>query len=225
MNAELKTLVQVRNRIRRDMGANRDAWVAKTREELEKTQEAKRSTWREYLEEVTSTKDAKKAWAVVKSLNGSARAQDGKTLVYKGREYVRDKEKASAFIQEYATASGRKSDRSSRRAVRELRSGVDRLLGSLRQELEQTFTTEELAAALKTIKAGKAGGPDGVAPDLLKHLPLSTQKELLSILNASWTTGWCPQAWRTATIVPFLKKEKDPQAVSSYRPIALTSTS
>ena len=56
---------------------------------------------------------------------------------------------------------------------------------------------------LKTIKAGKAGGPDGVAPGLLKHLPLSTQKELLSILNASWTTGWCPQAWRTATIVPF----------------------
>ena len=44
------------------------------------------------------------------------------------------------------------------------------------------------------------------------------------ILNASLTTGWCPQAWRTATIVPFLKKEKDPQAVSSYRPIALTST-
>ena len=45
-----------------------------------------------------------------------------------------------------------------------------------------------------------------------------------NILNASWTTGWCPQAWRTATIVPFLKKDKDPQAVSSYRPIALTPT-
>ena len=63
-----------------------------------------------------------------------------------------------------------------------------------------------------------------MAPDLLKHLPLNTQKELLFILNASWTTGWCPQAWRTVTIVPFLKKEKDPQAVNSYRPIALTST-
>ena len=114
---------------------------------------------------MTRTKDAKKAWAVVKSLNGSARAQDGKTLVYKGREYVSDKEKASAFIQEYATISGRKSDRSSRRAVRELRSSVRRLLGSPRQELEQAFTPEELATALKTIKAGKAGGPDGVAPD------------------------------------------------------------
>ena len=98
-------------------GVNRDAWVAKTREVLEKSQETKRNTWRAHLEEVTRTKDAKKAWAVVKSLNGSARAQDGKTLVYKGREYVSDKAKASAFIQEHATVSGRKSDRSSRRAV------------------------------------------------------------------------------------------------------------
>ena len=82
MNAELKALIQERNRLRRDMKANRDAWVAKTRVVLEKTQEAKRNTWRAHLEEVTLTKDAKKAWAVVKSLNGSARAQDGKTLVH-----------------------------------------------------------------------------------------------------------------------------------------------
>ena len=135
-----------------------------------------------------------------------------------------DNPKASAFIQEYATVSGRKSDRSSRRAVLELWSGVRRLLGSPRQELEQAFNPEELAATLKTDKAGKAGGPDGVAPDLFKHLSLNTLRELMFILNASWITGWCPQAWRTATIVPFLKKEKDPQGVSSYLPIALTST-
>ena len=176
MNADLMTLIQERNRLRRDMGANRDTWVAKTREVLETTKEAKRITWRAHLEEVTRTKDAKKAWVVVKSLSGSARAQDGKTLVYNGREYVSDKAKASAFIQEHATFSGRKSDRSSRRAVRELRSGVRRLLGSPSQELEQAFTPEELAAALNTVKAGKAGGPDGVAPDLLKHLPQNTQK-------------------------------------------------
>ena len=65
---------------------------------LEKTQEARRNTRRAHLEEVIRTNDAKKAWAVVKSLNGSARAQDGKTLVYKGREYLSDMAKASAFI-------------------------------------------------------------------------------------------------------------------------------
>ena len=120
INAELKTLIQERNRLRRDMGATRDTWVANTGEVPVKTQEAKRNIWRAHLEEVTRTKDAKKAWAVVKSLNWSARAQDGKTLVCKGREYVSDKAKASAFIQEYATVSGRKSDWSSRMAVREL---------------------------------------------------------------------------------------------------------
>ena len=63
-----------------------------------------------------------------------------------------------------------------RRAARELQSGVRRPLGSPRQELEQAFTPEELATTLKTDKAGKAGGPDGVAPDLLKHLPLNKKK-------------------------------------------------
>ena len=135
-----------------------------------------------------------------------------------------DKAKASAEIQEHATISGRMSDRSNRRVVQELRSGVCGLLGSPRQELEQAIAPEELATALKTGKAAKASGQDGVAPDLLKHLPLNTQKEILFLLNLSWTTGWCPQAWRTATIVPFLKKQKDTQAESSYRPIALSST-
>ena len=188
------------------MGANRDAWVAKTREVHEKTQAAKRNTWRAHLKKVTRAKDAKKAQAVVKSLNGSTRAQNGKTLVYKGREYVSDKAKSLAFVQEYATVSVRKSDLSSRRAVREHRSGVRTLLAPPRQELEHAFTPDELATALKTVKAGNDGGPDGVAPDLLKDLPLNTQKELLFFLNASWTTGWCPQAWRIAKIVPFLKK-------------------
>ena len=36
MNAELMSLVLERNRLRREMGAHRDAWVGKTREVLEK---------------------------------------------------------------------------------------------------------------------------------------------------------------------------------------------
>ena len=127
--------MQERKQLRRDMGAKRDASVAKTIDVLEKTQEAKRSTWRAHLDEVTHTKDAKKAWAVVKSLNGSARAQDGKTLVYKGLEYVSGKAKASAFIKEYATVSGLKCGRSRRRAVRELVEYLAPLVKSLSRPL------------------------------------------------------------------------------------------
>ena len=71
---------------------------------------------------------------------------------------------------------------------------------------------------------GKAAGPEENAPDLLKHLPADVEVELLKILNQSWLEGWCPQSWRNEVIIPFLKKDKDPQSVDSYRPIALTST-
>ena len=67
-------------------------------------------------------------------------------------------------------------------------------------------------------------GPDEIAPDLLKHLSADVGVELLKILNHSWLEGWCPQSWRDVVIILFLKKDKDPQSVDSYRPIALTST-
>ena len=47
---------------------------------------------------------------------------------------------------------------------------------------------------------------------------------MLNILNSSWLSIWCPQSWRSAYVVPFLKKRKDPADVGSYRQIAPTST-
>ena len=44
------------------------------------------------------------------------------------------------------------------------------------------------------------------------------------MVNRSWATSDVPSAWRRATIVPILKKDKPATEVGSYRPIALTST-
>ena len=88
----------------------------------------------------------------------------------------------------------------------------------------QAFHQDELQSALEQIKVGKAVVPDEVALDPLKHLPADVEVELLNILNHSRLEGWCPQPWRAAVIIPFLKKDKDPQSVDSYRPIALPST-
>ena len=41
-------------------------------------------------------------------------------------------------------------------------------------------------------------------------------------LTAS-NTGIVPSQWKSVIVIPVLKKEKDPSAISSYRPIALTS--
>ena len=48
-------------------------------------------------------------------------------------------------------------------------------------------------------------------------------KLLLGIFNQSWASGFCPQTWRDAEIVPLLKKGKPASCPDSYRPVSLTS--
>ncbi len=73
----------------------------------------KRNLWRGHLEKMSESNDASEAWKVVKAFNGEAPTQSGKTLIYQGREFCNGKAKASAFCQEYARISGRKSDKAS----------------------------------------------------------------------------------------------------------------
>ena len=47
--------------------------------------------------------------------------------------------------------------------------------------------------------------------------------KLLQIYNHSWEQGVLPQIWREATMIPILKKGKDPKKANSYRPVSLTS--
>lgn len=86
----------------------------------------------------------------------------------------------------------------------------------------QPFGLAELQASLNSCKKS-APGPDRVMYEMLKHLPPDTQKTLLSLYNAVWSSGKIPSTWKEAIIVPILKQGKDPSMVSSYRPIALTS--
>eukprot|EP00664_Eupelagonemidae_sp_cell27_P011114 gene11114-gene1429 len=70
------------------------------------------------------------------------------------------------------------------------------------------FTKEELKAALKAIKAGKATGPDEARNEWMHHLGPLGRQALLDTANESWATGQVPQAWRRATIPPLLKTDK-----------------
>ncbi len=121
MTKEPKELIRQRNRYRRSMHTDRKKWQEVSKLIAELTIENKRILWRGNLEKMAESNDASEAWKVVKTLNGEAPTQSGKTLIYQGREYCNDKAKASAFCQEYAKISGRKSDKASRRLTREVR--------------------------------------------------------------------------------------------------------
>ena len=92
------------------------------------------------------------------------------------------------------------------------------------QLIEVAFTTRELQQALSKLNARKAAGPDGIAPELLRHLSSKGSSVLSHIHDSSWLLSWCPQSWRSAYVIPFLKKGKDPAHMGRYRQIALTLT-
>ena len=224
MNDEIKCLMKERNRPRRNLALNRTAWLQKCKEVAEKVEEAKRMSWRNHLEKIKVKKDARLAWRTVRGLKNNEQQPTGKALQYRGRLYHRHQAKANDFIQEYASFSSKNSNRVSRLVVKQHRQKRQSLLRCPRQTPEQAFHQDEFQSAFKQIKVAKAAGPDEIAPDLLKHLPADVEVELLKTLNHSWLEGWCPQFSWHAVIIQFLKKDKDPQSVDSYRPIALTST-
>ena len=74
---------------------------------------------------------------------------------------------------------------------------------------------------LKNLKPGKAAGPDGIGPKILKEMADVVAEPLTIIYNKSLSEGKVPADWKHANVAPIFKKGQkyDP---ANYRPISLT---
>ena len=86
------------------------------------------------------------------------------------------------------------------------------------------ITLEELLAAVRSFKAGKASVPDGHQMEYWKLVLESGCKEaaewLLLLCNSVWDQQQVPQAWHLSRVVCIYKKG-DPGDCGNYRPICL----
>ena len=89
--------------------------------------------------------------------------------------------------------------------------------------LNSALKASEQNSDIRNLKPKKAPGPDDVCNDMLKHLGPIARKSLLEIFNRRWYKGLMPEVWKTAHLVPVLKKGKDKINPSSYRPVSLLS--
>ncbi|KAK7880206.1 hypothetical protein WMY93_033125 [Mugilogobius chulae] len=85
-----------------------------------------------------------------------------------------------------------------------------------------TIDTEAVRMEFRRLKPGKAAGPDGIMPRLLKECAAELSGVFQYIFTLSLEQMTVPAVWKKTCLVPVPKKTR-PTAHSDYRPVALTS--
>ncbi|GFU68907.1 probable RNA-directed DNA polymerase from transposon BS [Trichonephila clavipes] len=86
----------------------------------------------------------------------------------------------------------------------------------------KSFSLKELEIAISHEKKSSPGH-DKISLQTINHLPIKAINLLLKSFKGSWSSNQIPKDWTHAIILPFIKPQKNPQEVSLYRPISLTS--
>ena len=83
------------------------------------------------------------------------------------------------------------------------------------------ISEEEVAAAIKKLKIGKAAGPTGVVSGMMKESGGFGSRWMTDLINNIVNKDCIPDDWRNSILVPVYKAKGDPLVCGSYRAIKL----
>ena len=90
----------------------------------------------------------------------------------------------------------------------------------LREDLDLPPSADEVLAALGSLRGNKAGGKNGLLPELWKCCGANLLEHLVELFHQVWQGGCVPQEWKDALIVPIPKKG-DLSLCDNWRGISL----
>ena len=90
-------------------------------------------------------------------------------------------------------------------------------------DLDDPPTVTEIAQAVDKLQCGKAGGPDGISPELLKYGGPFLLAKLSGLLAECWSKGHLPSDLKDAHIVHLYKGKGDRSLCDNHRGISLLS--
>ena len=83
------------------------------------------------------------------------------------------------------------------------------------------FSESEIQAAADRIKIGKAPGPDGIPPAVVRIFLRTQPKAATALMNSLFLRGVFPEEWKRASLVLVPKPKKQDTDAPTYRPICL----
>ena len=181
---------------------------------------AKRTAWRNYVSTISPKTKPKDIWKIIRNFKG-LKTTKRSNLLQNDRIIYNIKEKTELHAQFFQSSMNRQDIDNIPHEDIQL---IDRIANSLNDDIyNDSFKIHEIENAIDALPTDKACGIDYVHNQFLKHLPYSKKIQLLGIFNKIWMSGEVPDEWKIGLIYPILKDGKDPQLVSSYRPITLLS--
>ena len=183
---------------------------------------AKQESWREYVSTLNVGTSSREIWKAVNKIRGR-NTREIHMLKVGDRMYSEVEEIVEILAESFATVASEKSyeDKFLQYKISAEQSLLN--FGSTNEEpYNRQITMQELEDAITT-NNNTAPGPDSIHNKMLKSIPKESLPQILRFFNCIWNTSCIPREWKSATIVPIAKPDKDHTDPLNYRPISLTS--
>ena len=89
------------------------------------------------------------------------------------------------------------------------------------QNLKNDITTPEVSSAIKSLKLGKAPGPNDIQNEFIKNCGIKLIHWLNEFLNICYRHIRIPKQWRLADVISLFTPGKPETYPQSYRPISV----
>ncbi|MGL4677181.1 MAG: reverse transcriptase domain-containing protein, partial [Brevinema sp.] len=178
--------------------------------------QAKRDSWREYINTINSSTEIQTIWKKIQKLKGKFVPPPLPTLKINNKIITSPAVVANEFGKNLTNIA------SNYHKIQQKCPQFNNSIVSRSNALSSPITIKELESALKLSKPS-APGDDNIIYEMMKELNPSGKVFLLNMFNRIFESGVLPKSWKTAIIIPILKKQKEPTNIKNYRPIALTS--
>ena len=186
--------------------------------------DAKRTSWRQYVNKLNSRTPIKKVWDMIRKVSGKNKKSECVHIKSSNSNMCyTTKEISNALGENFQknSSSSNYSQQFQDIKVEKERENLN-FQSQNSEKYNLPFKLSELKNSLDKSHDTTAG-PDDIHYQILKHLPSDALETLLNIMNEIWRTGKFPEDWHKAVIIPIPKPGKDKTEATNYRPIALTS--
>lgn len=221
INSNIRKLIRKRNRIfrkykRNKSNTNFERFKHARNEVTKNLRKAKHEYFQNLATKLKTSNDlsSRDYWKTLKSFISPAQKSSIPPLLHDNR-YVEDNNEKADLLNTYFAQQTLLDDNMTNPPEFEIR---DR--PSLNTILISPSEVEDI---LRSLKIGKASGPDMINNRVLKELANPLAKPLSDLFNHSMSNCVCPDMWKEANVSPLYKKD-DPSLVNNYRPISLLST-